>query len=148
MTVISSGNLTPSAGRVAFDSTVDSAPGFPNSGLTVNAGFIILTGALGATSPLGAVSLTSSVANLSLPLITATGNITLSATTVLNGDITTSGGGIVFADPVFLQANVALNAPSGAVTFDSTIDTGGTTTCGGAGCDLTVSGSAISFGGV
>ena len=138
-------------GEVSFSSTVDSAPGFPNSGFSASAGDISLAGALGGISPLGAVSLTPLDDFISLPPITATGNITIGdvATNdtfvLLNGGIATSGGNIAFAGPVFLQTSAAVTA-SGTVAFGSTVDAGFSgAVC--AGCELTVNASTITFGG-
>ena len=139
-------------GEVSFSSTVDSDPAFPNSGLSVSAGdHLVLAGALGGISPLGAVSLTPLDDFISLPPITATGNITIGdvATNdtfvLLNGGIATSGGNIAFAGPVFLQTSAAVTA-SGTVAFGSTVDAGFSgAVC--AGCDLTVNASTITFGG-
>ena len=142
------GNVTVNSGAggtVAFDSTVDSAPAFPSSGLTVSTGDLFLEGALGGTSPLGAVSLTS-LDGLFLPSIIATGDITLNNPAFLNGNITTSGGSILFGDTVALESSIALSAPSGRVAFGSTVDTDPSGSCGAA-CDFTVSASAINFGG-
>ena len=136
---------------MSFSSTVDSDPAFPNSGLTVNAEIISLSGALGGISPLGAVSLTPLDEFISLPPITATGNITIGdvATNdtfvLLNGGIATSGGNIAFAGPVFLQTSATVTA-SGTVAFGSTVDAGFSgAVC--AACDLTVNASTINFGG-
>ncbi len=103
-------------------------------------------GAWGGTNPLGAVSLTSTSGTMFLPSISATSDITLNGSTELTGNITSSGGNILFANAVTLQSNVTLDAPNGAVTFDSTVDTGVSAPCGAA-CDLTVSASSISLGG-
>ena len=142
------GSVTVNSGSgatVAFDGTVDSAPAFPSSGLTVTTGDMFTGGAFGGTNPLGVVSLTA-VDGLSLPSIAATGDITLNNPAFLNGNITTSGGNIHFLDTVELESNVTLSAPSGTVTFGSTVDSDPSGSCS-ATCDLTVSASAISFGG-
>ncbi|MBV9289063.1 MAG: hypothetical protein JO288_14825, partial [Hyphomicrobiales bacterium] len=139
-------SISSGAGGVAFGGTVNSAPAFPGSGLSVTAGSISFGGAWGGTSPLGAVSLTSTFGTMFLPSISATGDIALNGFTALTGNITSSGGSILFSNAATLQSNVTLSAPSGAVTFDSTVDTGFSTSCGAA-CDLTVSASAITFGG-
>ena len=96
------GSVTVNSGSgatVAFDGTVDSAPAFPSSGLTVTTGDMFTGGAFGGTNPLGVVSLTA-VDGLSLPSIAATGDITLNNPAFLNGNITTSGGNIHFLDTV------------------------------------------------
>ena len=113
---------------------------------------IDLGGALGATNPLGVVSLTPLDDFISLPRITATGDITIgdvatnNTFVLLNGDIATSGGSVAFAGPVFLQTSPLAVTASGAVAFGSTVDAGFS---GGscAGCVLTVSANAITFGG-
>ena len=110
-----------------------------------------MAGAFGGINPLGAVSLTPLDDFISLPPITATGNITIGdvatndTEVILNGNIATSGGSIAFAGPVFLQTSAAVTA-SGVVNFGRTVDAGFS---GGAcaGCELTVNASTITFGG-
>ena len=151
VSITATGTGAEGAGEVSFSSTVDSDPAFPNSRLTINAEIISLGGALGGISPLGSVSLTPLDGFISLPPITATGDITIGdiatndTEVLLNGAIATSGGSIAFAGPVFLQTSAAVTA-SGTVAFGSTVDAGFSgAVC--AGCELTVNASTITFGG-
>ena len=57
-----------------------------------------------------------------LPSISANRNITLNGLAELTGDITSSGGGILFANAVTLGADATINSGVGTTTFASTVD--------------------------
>ncbi len=112
-------------GTVTFQGTVDTSFSSSCDGgcdLTVSASTINFGGALGGINKFGAVSLTSTSGTMFLPSISANRNITLNGLAELTGDITSSGGGILFANAVTLGADATINSGVGTTTFASTVN--------------------------
>ena len=142
------GNVTTSGGgaitfqnavALGADSTINAGAGTTTFGGTVDGGHVLTLSAanvffladVGSGTPLGGLAV--SIVNPG-------------ASVFLGGNVTTNNANITFNGDVFLDKNVTLDAGAGTITFASTVDTDFSTSCA-AGCDLTATASALSFGG-
>ena len=122
-------------------------------GISIEAA-ITATGAGSLTLSAPGIGPETGFVSIFAPLSTTTGAITITGGGAaplgieLGANVTTAGGAITFNNPVQLQATVAVNAGTGSVRFGSDVDSApGISGPCAAGCDLTVSGGGVTFGG-
>ena len=122
-------------------------------GISIEAA-ITATGAGSLTLSAPGIGPETGFVSIFAPLSTTTGAITITGGGAaplgieLGANVTTAGGAITFNNPVQLQATVAVNAGTGSVKFGSDVDSApGISGPCAAGCDLTVSGGGVTFGG-
>src|SRR5271166_688286 len=155
----SGGVYTPGADSVISPTTIEgllatsnvtvTTGGAPPSGggaITVSSGITWSTSRSLTLEAASTISVAAPITSTGAGTLALTAGGSVSISSPVSANLIISGSAVTFSGALTLDNNATVNAGTGAVAFGGAVDTGFSSSCA-AGCDLTVGGSSISFGG-